>query len=155
MTIVKDTFTSINLDRIPDRIELYKQLCDAAAPLFELNGVGLEEACKEHAKNLMYYDMMLQECRTIEDTVKAAIEKIESELYRSLNESNGNRALAQRDIMQYIKSEPKYVSAFEILLVVHHQRRQLEAIVEALKSMGWSLNNIVKLRISQLENTTL
>ena len=72
-------------------------------------------------------------------------------LFRSI----GPRALGTRDIQQYIKSEPQYVAAQTILLEVQHTKRRLEAIVEALKSLGWSLNNIVKLRIAQLEHVTL
>jgi len=155
MSIVSDTFQEVNLNKIPARIALYEQLCDAAEPCFELNGKHLEDVCKNHAKDLMFYDMMLQECKTIEDTIRLKIEEVESSLYRHLNENNGNRALGTTDIKQYIKSEPRYVQAYEILLEVVHVKRKLEAIVEALKSLGWSIGHIVKLRIAQLEKITL
>jgi len=156
MSVVSETKVEINLNKIPARLELYEQLCDAAEPCFELNGRHLEDVCKTHAKDLMFYDMMLQECKTIEETIRARVEEIESSLYRSLNEgSNGNRALGTTDIKQYIKSEPQYVKAYEILLEVVHVKRKLESIVEALKSLGWSIGHIVKLRIAQLEKTTL
>jgi len=155
MSVVTDTSEDLILNRIPNRLALYEQLCDAAEPCFELNGRHLEDACKSHAKDLMFYDMMLQECKTIEDTIRVKIEEIESRLYRRLNEGGSNRALGTTDIKQYIKSEPQYVQAYEILLEVVHAKRKLESIVEALKSMGWSLNNITKLRIAQLEKITL
>ena len=102
----------------------------------------------------MFYDLMLQECRTIEETIRVKVDEIESSLFRKLNETS-QRALGTRDIQQYIKSDSQFVAAQEIMLEVVHVKRQLEAIVEALKSMGWSLNNIVKLRIAQLEGATL
>jgi hypothetical protein len=71
-----------------------------------------------------------------------------------LNE-NSNRVLGTRDIQQYIKSDPQFVNAQEVLMDVIVVKRKLEAIVEALKSMGWSLNNITKLRIAQLEDAIL
>ena len=154
MSVVKETYHDINLNRIPGRIAIYEQLIQNAEPLFQLSGKGLEETCKEHAQNLMFYDLMLQECKTIEETIKTKIDEIESTLYRKLHENN-QRVLGTRDIQQYIKGEPQYVAAQEILLEVIHVKRQLEAVVEALKSMGWSLNNIVKLRIAQLEHVTL
>lgn len=154
MSVVKDAFIAINLNRVPDRIALYDQLCQAAEPMFELTGRKLEDACKSHAKDLKDFDSMLQECKTIEDAVRIKVEEVEGELYKKYNENN-QRALSQRDIGQYIKGDPKYVAAYEILLEVVHQKRQLESIVEALKSMGWSLSHITKIRIAQLENTIL
>lgn len=154
MSVVSDTIKDVNLGKIPDRLNLYSQLIDNAEPLFELNGVRLEEACKDHAKNLMFYDLMLQECKVIEETIRVKVDEIESAIFKSLNETS-NRALGARDIQQYIKSNPKYVTAQEILLEVMLIKRKLEAIVEAMRSMGWSINNITKLRIAQLEQAIL
>lgn len=153
-SIVKETISEIVLNKIPGRLKLYEQLIDAAEPLFEMNNKSLEEICKNHAKDLMFYDLMLQECKTIEETIRVKIEEIESKLFRNLNETS-QRALGTRDIQQYIKSDISYVNAQEILLEIVHVKRRLEAVVEALKSMGWSVNNIVKLRIAQLENVKL
>lgn len=154
MSIIQETSRELNLSKVPSRIALYEQLIDAAEPVFELSGKNLEEACKNHAKDLMFYDMMFQECKTIEETIRMKVEEIESSLYKRINDSN-QKALGTREIQQYIKSEPQYVSAMEILLEVVHTKRRLESIVEALKSLGWSLANIVKLRIAQLEKTIL
>lgn len=153
MSVIKETLRSIALGKIPERIELYEQLVNSAEPLFQLSGKGLEETCKEHAQNLMMYDLMLQECKSIEDTIKAKLEEIEGELYRSYQ--TGPRALSSTDIKNYIKGDPKYVAAYEVLLEVALTKRKLESVVEALKSMGWSINNIVKLRVAQLEHITL
>ena len=154
MSVVTETIGEIKLGNIPGRLAVYEQLIENAEPVFQLDGKHLEDACKEHAQNLMFYDLMLQECKTIEDTIRAKIEEVESTLFRKYNE-NYQRALGSRDIQQYMKSDPQYVAAAEILLEVVHVKRRLEAIVEALKSFGWSLNNIVKLRIAQLEHVTL
>ena len=154
MSIVSETKREINLNKIPARIDLYEQLIDAAEACFELEGKSLEEACKTHAKDLMFYDMMLQECKTIEETIREKVDQVESSLYRKINESN-QKALGVRETQLYVKSDQQYVDAMEILLEVVHTKRRLESIVEALKSMGWSLGHIVKLRIAQLENTIL
>ena len=154
MSIVTDTKRDLNLAKIPGRIELYEQLIEAAEGCFELNGRNLEDICKNQARDLMNYDMMFQECKTIEETIKVKIEELESSLYRKLNETN-QKALGTREIQQYIKSEPQFIIASEILLEVVHVKRRLEAIVEALKSLGWSLSHIVKLRIAQMEKTVL
>lgn len=151
---VKDAIDAINLGRIPAQIALYEQLIQASEPLFTLEGKKLGDAIAQHAMDLMFYDVTLQECKTIEDVLRMKLEEIESNLYKKLNEGM-SRALGQRDIVNYIKGEPSYVAALEIVLEVVHVKRQLESIVEALKSMGWSLNNITKLRVAQLEHVIL
>lgn len=153
MSIVKDAIRSVQLSQIPAQLVIYEQLVQNAEPLFQLSNKGLEETCKEHAQNLMFYDLMFQECKTIEDTIRMKIDEIEGELYQKYQ--GGQRALSSTDIKNYIKGDPRYVAALEILLEVAHVKRQLEAVVEALKSMGWSIANIVKLRVAQLEHITL
>jgi hypothetical protein len=154
MSVITEIYGELALKKLPARVALYEQLIETAEPLFNLDDKKLEAACKDQAKNLMFYDLMLQECKTVEDAIRVKIDEIESTLYRQLNE-NSNRVLGTRDIQQYIKSEPRYIDAQEILLEVTMVKRKLEAVVEALKSMGWSINNIVKLRIAQLEDTIL
>jgi len=153
MTIVQDAIRAVKLSQIPAQLALYEQLVQSSEPLFKMEGKGLEELNKEHSQNLMFYDLMLQECKTIEDTIKMKIEEIEGELYQKYQ--GGQRALSSTDIRNYIKGDQRYVAALEILLEVVHSKRQLEAVVEALKSMGWSLSNIGKIRIAQLEHITL
>lgn len=154
MSIVDETINEIRLGKIPGRIALYEQLIENAESVFELAGKGLEECCKAHAQNLMFYDVMLQECKTIEETIKFKVEEIESQLYQKYH-TGMQLKLSSTDIRQYIKGDPIFVKACEILVEVQHTKRRLEAVVEALKSMGWSINNIVKLRIAQIEHATL
>jgi len=153
-TVVVDAFNAVNLKKVPAKVNDMLLLIDAAEPIFQLKGKNLEEACSNHAQDLMFYDTTLAECKTIEDAIRIKVEEIEGELYKKYNE-NHSRALGTRDIQSYIKGDPAYVAAHAVLLEVVYVKRKLEAIVEALKSMGWSLGHIVKIRIAQLEDTTL
>lgn len=154
MSFVKDIKHSVNINRVPAQLAIFEKMIDEAEPCFELDGIGLETACKRHAQNLMNYDIMLQECVMIEETVRARMEEIESELYKKFNE-NYQRALGARDIQQYIKGDAQYVQIYEILLEVSVVKKKLEAVVESLKSMGWMLGHITKLRVAQLDHVTL
>jgi hypothetical protein len=144
----------VGLAQIPDRLELYDRLISEAVPIFELKGKSLEDANKEHAQNLYAYDLMLQEAKTIEGYLKGKLEEIEATRYKHYTESSA-RAMNATDLKMYVRSDPQYVEANQIMLDVAHTRNQLEALVEALKSMGWSLNNIVKLRVAQLDHIVL
>lgn len=154
MSVVDETVDEIKLGKIPARIAIYEQLIENAESVFQLKGRGLEEMCKDHAQNLMFYDVMLQECRTVEETIKVKLDEIESQVYQKYH-TGMQMKLSSTDIRQYIKGDPQFVKACEILLEVQHTKRRLEAIVEALKSLGWSINNIVKIRIAQLDHVTL
>ena len=154
MSLVKDAAKSVDLRIIPGRLATYRELIDAAECCFELHGKKLGEIIRDHAHNLMSYDIILRECNLIENTIKLKVEEIEGQLYKKYNE-NHQRALSTSDIKMYIKGDPDYVSGVEILIEVIHIKQQLEAIVDALKSMGWSLTNITKLRIAQLEDVEL
>mgnify|MGYP000376689639 CR=1 FL=1 len=142
------------LAQIPDRLQVYEQLVAEAAPLFELRGKELEELNRDHAQNLMFYDLMLQEAKTIEEYLKLKMEETEGLIYRKYIESSA-RALGANDLKMYVRGDPEYVEANQILIDVAHIRKQLEAIVESMRTMGWSLSNIVKLRVGQLDHIVL
>ncbi len=142
------------LDKIPAKLEIYELLIKQAEPLFDLDGAVIEEACKSHLSNLALYDMMLNECKTIEYYLETKKDEVEAEKHRYYLE-NSQRQLGARDLSMYIRGDPQVVEVIQIMLEVSHVRRQLEAIVEALRTMGWSLSNIVKLKVAQLDHTTL
>lgn len=143
-----------SLAQVPLKLELYENMIKEAEPLFELKGQNLEDAVKAHISNLALYDMLLQECKVIEDYVVQKLETLEAQLHKHYLE-NAQRALGARDLSMYIKGDPQYVEGASIRLEVAHTRQRLESIVEAFKSMSWSLSNIVKLRIDSLEHVVL
>ena len=149
-----DGLVNTPLAKIPKKLEVYEALIAAAPPLFELKGEALVDAVKAHVSNLALYDMMLQECKTIELYLEGRREQVEAEQHKHYLESSA-RALGAKVLAMYIRSDPQVVEVAQIILDVGHVRRQLEAIVEAFRTMGWSLSNIVKLKVAQLDHTTL
>jgi len=154
MSFAVSDLSRIPMSKVPEKLQIYRELILAAEPVFKLDGKGLETACAEHAQNLMFYDLMLQEAKAIENWARMKMGEVEGRLYKSLNEGRQQR-LSSTDIKAYIAGEPDYVQAYEIVLEVAHIKNQLQSIVEALQAMGYSLNNIVKIRVAQLEHVTL
>jgi hypothetical protein len=154
MSLVSELRKSSTLEAIAKRLEVYEILVDASKPFFELKGKRLEELIKDQANNLVTYDQLLQECKTIENFMIAKLEVTEATLHKHYLE-NSQRALGARDLTMYIKGDPQFSDVNQIVMEVAHIRRQLEAIVEALTSLGWSLSNIVKIRVAQLDHTVL
>ena len=148
------TLSDKTLQQIVDRVTLYEQMVTLAEPIFSIEGKRLEEVLKEHAHNLITYDTLLQECKSIEDLVRSRLDKVKAAEWERLNERH-NRSLNTKDIEAYIAGIPQYTEVYGVLLIVVEIKRKLEAIVNALTSMGWSLNNIVKLRVAQLDHITM
>jgi hypothetical protein len=119
-----------------------------------MSGKKLEELCKQHPQDLSMYALLLQECKTIEQYVAVKAEEQEGLLYRKYIES-GARALGASELKQYVKSDPLYVEIKTIMVEVDHVKRSLEAIVGALETMGWTLSNITKLRVAQMDHVIL
>lgn len=142
------------LAKIADRLANYELIITSSEPVFEMSGKKLEELCKQQPQDLSMYNLLLQECKTIEQYVEAKAEEQEGLLYRKYIES-GARALGATELKQYVKSDPAYVEIKSILTDVNHIKRSLEAIVSALETMGWSLSNITKLRIAEMDHVIL
>ena len=140
--------------RMLDSLVRFESMIEAAADHFELDEKRLEDLCKNQVKQLMIYDVALQECKAIQDSIETQRDVIKSLHWRRLNETN-KKTLTTRDIEAYIQGEPSWVSAHELVLQAAETRKKLEAIVEALKQLGWTLTNIVKLRVHQLEDSVI
>jgi hypothetical protein len=154
MSLVGELKKASTLDAIAKRLEVYEILIAESKAIFELKGKKLEELIQDQAYNLVGYDQLLQECKTIENFMTSKLEQTEATLHKHYVE-NSQRALGARDLTMYIKGDQQFSDVNQVVMEVAHIRRQLEAIVEAIKSLGWGLNNITKLRIEQLDHTVL
>ncbi len=148
MSLVGDL--SSNLTLLVDKLNEYDDHLEKAEQFFQMEGEKLEVLCRKHPGALSFYDRRLGELKTIEDLVQSKLKEIESVHWKKYNEKYP-RSLSTQDIRAYIAGEKDYVQMYEILLEVINMRRQYDAVVEALKQMGWTLKNIVELRIAQLE----
>jgi hypothetical protein len=160
MSVLKD-FKDKPLSEVPGKLKVYQASIDLATGdgkevngVFDLSGKALIDACQQQPQDLVFYNLMFQECKTIEDYLTNRMETVEAEVYKSHLESNA-RALGARDLTMYVKSDPQYIEAKTVLLEVTLVRRQLEAIVEALQTLGWALSNITKLKVSEMDHTVL
>lgn len=142
------------LAKIADRLANYELVIKSSEPLFDMSGKKLEDICKSHPQYLSMYNTLLQECKTVEQYVETKVEEQEGLLYRKYIDS-GARALGATELKQYVRSDPAYVEIKSILADVNHIKRTLEAIVAALETMGWTLSNIVKLRVAQMDHVIL
>ena len=148
MSIIGDI--SNNIAVLVDKLTEYDTDLEKAEIFFQMENKKLEELCRKHPQALSFYDRKSSELKTIEDLIQSKVKEIESTHWKRYNEKY-SRVLSTADIKAYIAGEKDYIQMYEVLLEVINIRRQYEAVVDALKQMGWTLNNIVKLRVAQLE----
>lgn len=148
MSLIGDLSTNIAL--LVDKLNEYDEHLEKAEIFFNMEGKKLEELCRKHPGALSFYDRRLGELKSIEDLIQQKVKEIESIHWKKYNEKYP-RTLSTADIRAYISGEKDYNEMYEVLLEVINMRRQYEAVVDGLKQMGWTLNNIVKLRVAQLE----
>lgn len=142
------------LASIAERLRVYEEVIANTEPIFELSGKRLEAILKEHPQNLSMYSLLLQECKTIEQYVELKADEQEGLLFRKYHESQA-RALGPSELKTYVRSDPSYIEVKAVLVEVNHVKRHLESIVGALEAMSWSLSNITKLRVAEMEHVIL
>jgi hypothetical protein len=154
-TLVKPVeLTEAQVEKIANAQIRFEVLINEAGQHFELDDKKLEEVCKNQVKQQHLYEVALQECKSIIDVLELHRDYVRSLLWQKYNE-NHKRTLTAKDIDIYISSEKEWLDIMEIILNINETRKKLEGIVEALKQLAWSLTNIVKLRVHQLEHATL
>lgn len=152
MTIIAEA--SRDLTSVLKYLERYEKALKDAPSLFELEGRKLEYVNRTLPGNLARYDEMCNELKTLEEFLEKKKDVIISPLWKKYNEKY-SRQLSQRDIQAYISGEPDVISIIELILEVKLLKEQFSSIVKALEQMGWSLKNIVELRIHELQDAIL
>lgn len=145
---------SNNLGNLISILDDYDKKIGEAKACFQLEGEKLEDMCKKHAQDLYVYDSLLGELKVIENLMEMKASEAESIAYKFYNEKNGLK-LSTSDLKMYVQSDQTYMDHKTLLFEVQRVRRQAEAVVEALKDLGWNLSHIVKIRVADLEDTIL
>lgn len=149
-TVIADAIN--DLTTIVKYIDAAREYLDSAEDRYlNFDQNNLEAISKQHAKNLYKTSKAINEMKGIEDTMAAKLKQVESKHWKKYNE-NYQRALSTRDIQAYIAGEPDYVMLMELQLEVQFIKRQLEALFEALKAMGWQIKTVTELRIHELQD---
>jgi len=146
----------LNLDegKLEALIELlprYEEKIEAAAPIFKLEGRRLEEIFRTLPHYQANYDQALQEVKAIDGWLGTIKEKVTAKYWRKYLEGYA-RSLSTRDIQAYIAGEKEIVELNHLGVEVSLLKNKLEAIVEALKQLGWMSGHITKLRVAEMQD---
>jgi hypothetical protein len=139
---------------LPAIIEQYEEDLEDAEKHISIKGKTLEGANVEHASWMSYYDQKRVELSALMKFLEREVERIRGKLWVQYTEKM-SLALNTRDKENYINNEPAYLAKQEQYLMVKEIHDKYSSLVDAFKSRGFALNNIVKLRTSAIENEVI
>lgn len=143
-----------NLQNIPSVLYEYEQALEGIEDVLRIKGKKLEQANVENAAWQHYYDQKRLELKTIVDYLEARVDQVKGRLFKSYTETSP-RELSDRAKTQYINNEKAYLDMYELYLEAKEVHAKYNTAVEAFTSRGYSLNNIVKLRVASLEDVVI
>ena len=139
------------LEHLPKIIAEYEQYLEEVEHHLSMKGKTIQQANVEHATWSSYYDQKRVEMSILKKYMEREVERVRGKLWKQYTETH-SRDLNTRDKENYINNEPSYLSKHELYLEVLELSEKYEAVSNAFKSRGFALNNIVKLRVSSIEN---
>jgi hypothetical protein len=96
----------------------------------------------------------LQEIEAVLEYLNIELRRIRSKAFKKYLE-NYQRALSSRDVEKYVDGEADVVDMEKIINEFALLRNQWLGIVKGLDIKQWQLSNIIKLRVSGLEDASL
>lgn len=139
---------------LPAILADYNDELKGAEQDIQIKGKSLEGANRENPSLYSYYDQRRVELKTLVEFMDNQVQRTRGRLFRTFTENN-NRDLSDRAKDKFIDGEQAYLDIFEIYLEVKEVCESYASIVEAIKFRGYSLNNITKARVANMENASL
>ena len=142
-----------SIENLPAAIVHYESELDAARKETSLKGnlemnARLMPGIVEHRFN------QLQEVEAILEYLNIQLRKKRSETFRKYTE-NYNRALSSRDVERYVEGDDD-VYQWQLLINEFAMiRNKFLGLLKAIDAKQFQINNITKLRVAGMEDTTL
>ena len=143
-----------DLSNLPDILAQYEDALSDVQENLKIKGKTLQEANVENPVWQSYYDERRVELHTLVKYMDSRVAKARGKLFKSYTE-NHSHDLSDRAKDKYIDNEPAYLNALELYLEIKEVYEKYESVVDAFRSRGYALNNVTKLRVASLEDSTI
>ncbi len=144
---------SKDLANLPNCLDHFYQELDEAKKEVKIYG-NIEKASASLPGIVEHRFNQLQEIEAILEYLNIELRKIRSKAFKKYLE-NYPRALSSRDCEKYAEGEADVVDMEKIVNEFAMLRNQWLGIIKGLDIKGFQINNIIKLRVSGLEDITL
>jgi hypothetical protein len=144
---------SKDITNLPDCIEYFYKELDSAKAEAKIYG-KVEKASADLPGVVEHRFNQLQEIEAILEYLNIELRKTRSKMFRKYLE-NYQRALSSRDVEKYVDGEEDVVDMEKIINEFAMLRNQWLGITKALEIKGFQLNNIIRLRVSGLDDIVI
>ena len=142
-----------NMNSIVDAISYYEKEISEARKDISLAG-NVERNARDMPGIVEYRFYQLQEIESVLEYLNIELRKMRSHSFKKFLE-HYNKQLSSRDAEKYIDGEPNIVDMTHLINEFALVRNSMQGIIKALEQKSFSINNIIKLRSSGLENIEL
>lgn len=142
-----------DLSQLPAAISYFESELQTARIETSIKG-NLETNSRLIPGIVEYRFNQLQEIEAILEWLNIQLRKKRSEIFRKYTE-NYNRALTSRDAEKYVDGDPEVVEWHLLINEFAMVRNKYLGLMKAIDSKTFQINNITKLRVAGMEDTTL
>jgi hypothetical protein len=146
------TVTS-DLSKLPDAIAWYEEQLMEARKEVSLKG-NLEMNSRLMPGVVEFRFNQLQEIEALLEWLNIQLRKKRSETFKKFTEAY-NRTLTSRDAEKYVDGDKDVVEWQMLINEFSMVRNKYLGLMKAIDSKQFQINNIVKLRVAGMEDTTL
>jgi hypothetical protein len=144
---------SNDTSKIPDAIQHFETELEDARTEVKIKG-SIEKAAALMPGIIEQRFNQLQEIEAILNYLNIELRKVRSSYFKKYLE-NYQRALSSRDAEKYVDGEKAVVDYDLLINEFALLRNKWLGILKALDSKGFSINNIIKLRVAGMEDASL
>lgn len=136
---------------LPSIIDEYEEHLVSSPNRLAISGKTLQQANVEQATWMSFYDQKRVELYVLKKYMEREVDRVRGKLWVQYTETH-SRDLNYRDKDNYINQEKAFLTKNELSMTVTEVHDKYAALVDAFRTRGFALNNIVKLRTSAIEN---
>jgi hypothetical protein len=140
-------------EQLPVIIEKFERELEKAPPLFEIHGERLEVVARTLPYHQVHFDSLAREAAQLVKWLENMKARIEARLTK--NYLLGQRVYSARETTTLIAGEKEIIEINQLIIEASLIQQKLDAVVEAMKQLGWMLSHITKLRVEQLQDVIL
>ena len=119
-----------------------------------LNGKNLQSALIEQPSYLARYDQIAAEANYLVDCMDIIVKRVRAERIRFIKDTFA-RDYTDSAIQKIVDGDKRYLDVYQVYIEVKYLYDRCKSLVDAFKQRSYALNNIVKVRESELEDITI
>lgn len=147
------TKVSSDISKLPDALQYFSDELDKARLEAKIKG-NIERASAEMPGIIEHRFNQLQELEAILEFLNIELKRVRSKYFKKYLE-NYQRALSSRDVEKYVDGEAEVYDYEKLINEFALMRNKWLGLLKSLDSKGFSINNIIKLRVAGMDDASI